>query len=154
MYGQIGYPGGIMPSMNPSPYQYPAPSMFGQQSMMQNQPAQQQQAQQAGPDWIRVATAQQVEQVSVQPGGKAWVMVENIPVFALRVADNMGLVTTDFYRFEKIDQSAATGAAGSAQGAGNGMTRDEVNALISERLSAFAESLKPAQRGKKGEPAE
>lgn len=145
------YPG-IMPTMNPSPFQYPAPSSFGAQNMMQSQ-AQQKPAQQAGPDWIQVATAQQVEQVSVQPGGKAWVMVQNAPVFALRVADNMGLVTTDYYRFEKIDQNAATGATGSAQSAGNGMTREEVDALISERLNAFADSLKPAQRGKKGDAA-
>lgn len=139
-----------MPSINPSPFQYPAPSSFGQQSMMQNQSAQTQ-PQQTGPDWIRVATAQQVEQVSVQPGGKAWVMVENMPVFALRVADNMGLVTTDYYRFEKINQETATGASSNPQNVSNGMTRDEVDALISERLSAFADTLKPAQRGKKGE---
>lgn len=149
MYGMN--PGGMYPaaypSINPSPFQYPAPSSFGQQGMTQNQTAQQ--PQQTGPDWIRVATAQQVEQVSVQPGGKAWVMVENMPLFALRVADNMGLVTTDFYRFEKIDQGTATGASSGAQTAGNGMTREEVDALISERLSAFADSFKPAQRGKK-----
>lgn len=154
--GVIGFDGmypGTMPAMNPSPYQYPAPSSFGAQNMMQPQP-QQKPAQQTGPDWIQVATAQQVEQVNVQPGGKAWVMVQNAPVFALRVADNMGLVTTDYYRFEKIDQNAATGDTGSAQNAGNGMTREEVDALISERLSAFADSLNPAQRGKKGEPTE
>lgn len=150
MYGMNqfgGYPGAV-PAMNPSPWQYPAPSQFQPQGMAQNQPAQ------TGPDWIQVATAQQVEQVSVQPGGRAWVMVQNEPVFALRVADNMGLVTTDYYRFEKIDQNAASGANNGPSAAGNGMTREEVNSLISERLSEFADSLKPAQRGKKGEAAE
>lgn len=149
--GQMGYPSTMgIPGMNPSPYQYPAPSTFGAQP----QPSQAQQTQQAGPDWIRVATAQQVEQVSVQPGGKAWVMVENMPVFALRVADNMGLVTTDYYRFEKIDQNAATGAANGVSAVGNGMTREEVDALISERLSAFADGLKSSTRSKKTEAAE
>lgn len=154
MYGmnQMGYPG-LYPSINPSPLQYPSPSQFGQQGMAQNQPAAQQ-AQQTGPDWIRVATAQQVEQVSVQPGCKAWVMVENMPVFALRVADNMGLVTTDFYRFEKIDQNVATGASSGTSAAVGGMTREEVDALISERLSAFADSLKPAPKARKGEGTE
>lgn len=152
MSAPMGYPG-TMPAMNPSPYQYPAPSSFGGQNVMQNQTVQPQ-PQQAGPDWIRVATAQQVEQVSVQPGGKAWVMVENMPVFALRVADNMGLVTTDYYRFEKIDQNVATGAGGAAQAAGNGMTREETEKLIDERLAAFADNLKFSQRGKKGETTE
>ena len=40
--------------------------------------------------------------MSVQPGQKAWIMVQNAPVFALRTADNMGLVTTDYYKFEKF----------------------------------------------------
>lgn len=146
-----GYPN----LMNPSPYQYPQPSQFnGQQGMTQSQPAQTQQTQQTGPDWIQVATAQQVEQVSVQPGGKAWVMVQNAPIFALRVADNMGLVTTDYYRFEKIDQTTATGASGTPGTAVNGMTREETEKLIDERLSAFADSLKPTAKAKKGETAE
>lgn len=145
------YSGGI-PSLNPSPYQYPSPSQFGQQNTMQNQLQQPQQPQQAGPDWIRVATAQQVEQVSVQPGNKAWVMVENMPVFALRVADNMGLVTTDYYRFEKIDQNAAIGNDGIAL-TNNAMTREEAEALIDERLKAFADSFKPVARAKKGDAA-
>ena len=61
---------------------------------------------QTGPDWITVATIKQAEQVNVQPGGKAWIMIQNEPVFALRTADQMGLVTTSYYRFEKIDPSA------------------------------------------------
>lgn len=151
MYGTNqfgGYPGAAgVPSMNPLPWQYPQPSQFGQQGMAQNQP------QQTGPDWIQVPTAQQVEQVSVQPGGKAWVMVQNDPVFALRVADNMGLVTTDYYRFEKIDPSAATAAQQGVGPAGDYITRDEAEKLLNERLSAFADSLKPV-RAKKGEGAE
>ena len=60
------------------------------------------QATQSGPEWIMAPSVKQVEQVSVQPGQKAWIMVQNAPVFALRTADNMGLVTTDYYKFEKF----------------------------------------------------
>ena len=70
--------------------------------MMQPQP---QQMQQCGPDWIRVPNMQQVEQVNVQPGQTAWIMVQSAPVFAVREADKVGLTTTDYYRFEKIDPS-------------------------------------------------
>ena len=84
-------------------------------------------------------TIKQVEQVSVQPGQKAWIMVQNAPIFALRTADNMGLVTTDYYRFEKynpeLEQATPTA---------NFVTSEQLEA----RLSAFAESLKPS-RGKK-----
>lgn len=89
-----------------SPYGYTMPqfnqfSQFGQPT--QNLP---QRPQQSGPDWMQVPTVKQVEQIQVQPGGKAWVMVQNEPVFALRVADQMGLVTTSYYRFEKYDPDA------------------------------------------------
>lgn len=57
--------------------------------------------------WLYVPTAKDVQSVQVQPGQKTWVMVQNDCVFALRSADNMGIVTTDFYRFEKIDAEAA-----------------------------------------------
>lgn len=106
---------------NPYAYLYPGQQMaqqppFQPQGIM-NIPQMQQptpqaaQAPQTGPDWIQVPEIQQVEQVQVQPGAKAWVMVQNQPVFALRVADQMGLVNTSYYRFEKIDPSATTSAA-------------------------------------------
>ena len=57
--------------------------------------------------WLYVPTAKDVQSVQVQPGQKTWVMVQNDCVFALRSADNMGIVTTDFYRFEKIDAETA-----------------------------------------------
>lgn len=107
--------------VNPySPYGYPAPSAFGNQpgQGQLNQPflpqppqMQHPQAQSGGPDWIQVPTIKQVEQVQVPSGGKAWVMVQNEPVFALRTADNMGLVTTDYYRFEKIDPASSAPAS-------------------------------------------
>ena len=54
----------------------------------------------------------------------------------------------------KIDQSVATGGENVSQTGGNGMTREEVEALITERLSAFADNFKPATRSKKGDAAE
>lgn len=65
------------------------------------------QPQQSGPDWIQVQSIKQVDQVSVQPGGKAWIMVQNEPIFALRVADQMGLATTTYYKFERYDPESA-----------------------------------------------
>ena len=95
-----------------------------------SQPAQTAQSPQSGPDWLQVPTVKHVEQVSVQPGGKAWVMVQNEPVFALRVADQMGLVTTDYYRFEKIDPAVSAPAQ-------DYVTRAE--------FEQFVDSLKPAE---------
>lgn len=89
-----GYPAPSMRPQWPGAYQQP-----NQPTQMPAQPAQ------SGPDWIMSPSIKQVEQVSVQPGQKAWIMVQNAPVFALRTADNMGLVTTDYYRFEKFNPS-------------------------------------------------
>lgn len=82
------------------------------------------QAQQNGPEWIMAPSIKQVEQVSVQPGQKAWIMVQNAPVFALRTADNMGLVTTDYYRFEKFNPGD------SAEPANDYVTRKEFEDFV------------------------
>lgn len=98
-YNSYGFPtpfGGINAAQAP----------FMPQTM--SQPATPAKSAQSGPDWIQVPTLKHVEQIQVQPGGKAWVMVQNEPVFALRTADNMGLVTTDYYKFEKIDPAVNT----------------------------------------------
>lgn len=83
------------------------------------------QAQQNGPEWIMAPSIKQVEQVSVQPGQKAWIMVQNAPVFALRTADNMGLVTTDYYKFEKFNPGD------SAEPANDYVTRKEFEDFVS-----------------------
>ena len=84
-------------SMQPNGFQFNPMNRYQQGTQMPPQ------AQQNVPDWIMAPSIKQVEQVSVQPGQKAWIMVQNAPVFALRTADNMGLVTTDYYRFEKFN---------------------------------------------------
>lgn len=129
-----------------NPYGFPAPfgginsaqPQFTPQTM--TQPMQMPKPAQSGPDWIQAPTIKHVEQVQVAPGGKAWVMVQNEPVFALRMADQMGLVTTDYYRFEKIDPTVEVGTT-------KYVTREEFEQFVSS-LST------PRRSTKKEEPAE
>lgn len=58
-------------------------------------------------EWIRVPNVGDVGQVSVQAGQTAWIMTQNDNVFAVRTADNMGIVSTRFFRFSEFDPSAA-----------------------------------------------
>lgn len=105
---------------------YPGIQQMGSQAPQfgQMQPAQQPQS--SGPDWIMAPSIKQVEQVGVQPGQKAWIMVQNEPVFALRTADQMGLVTTAYYRFEKIDPNATETSPSQEY-----ITRQEFDAFVS-----------------------
>ena len=99
--------------MNPynnfyNPYSQPfqaAQAQFNQFPM--SQPTQQFQAQQSGPAVLSVATIKQVEQVPVQPGRQVLVMVQNDPVIAMRTADQMGLVQTDYYHIQRFDPEQA-----------------------------------------------
>lgn len=116
-----------------------APQMQRQQPMMQMQQAQQMQ-QVNGPDWIRVANMAQVEQVSVQPGQTRWILVQSDPVFATRVADNIGLIQTKYYRFEEIDPSAMQ-ATPQAQA---GVTAEAYEALLS-RVAAIEKEINEAK---------
>lgn len=142
--GPSGYP--YSPYFSPqtgqivTPMQIPGMMQNGFQAQ-QNVP---QGSSQNGPDWIMVNDIKQVEQVSVPAGGKAWVMLNNAPVFALRTADNMGLITTDYYRFEKYNPATAT-----AEPDSNYVTVDQ----LEKRLASFADSLKPT-KAKKVEAAE
>lgn len=95
--------------------------------MMQNAPQiAPQQPQSAGPAVMQVSTTKQVEQVQVQPGGKALVLVANEPVIAMRMADNMGLTTTDYYHIEKFDPDATPAAAAT----GDFVPREEFNQTV------------------------
>ena len=60
--------------------------------------------------WTVVQTIAQIEQVAVQPGQVAWIMCQNEPVFARRAADSMGLISTEYCRFERFDPKAAQAA--------------------------------------------
>lgn len=94
------------------------------QTVQQPQYTQQQvQSQQSNMDWIMVSDVKSVDSVSVQPGQKAWVMAQNEPVFALRTANQLGLVTTEYYKFERYDPNAQPTAAPAV--AGDFVTRKE-----------------------------
>lgn len=96
---------------------------------------------QAGMEVVPVQTIQQVEQVSLQPGQRKMVMVQNDAVVALRVADPVsGLVDTKYYNLVEFDPRAAV----SASPAQNYVTPEQLEA----RLAAFADSLKPANAKK------
>lgn len=116
-----------------NPYTIGMPSQMGvgaQYGQMgynpMQQPTMQQNAPQTNLDWIRVNGVNDVQNVTVQPGQKAWIMLANEPVFALKSADNMGITTTDFYRFERYNPE---------QPKPEYVTRDEFNAFI-EQLTA------------------
>lgn len=80
--------------------------------------------------WIRVSGPQGARDVSVQPGGEAWIMDENRPVFYYKTSNEMGQSTTKAFRFEEI----------SLDDTGNGLdmsrfvTREEIQ-IISDKLS-------------------
>lgn len=87
---------------------------FGQNSNAygpQFQNGQNQQTQQSvgcGLDIVTVQTVQQVDQVQVNPAQRRLVMVQNEPVVAMRSADNMGIVTTEYYQLVKFDPMTRT----------------------------------------------
>ena len=58
--------------------------------------------------WIRVNGPQAARDVSVPPGGEAWIMDESRPVFYFRRADEIGQVVTKAFRFEEISLDDVT----------------------------------------------
>lgn len=121
VYGpQMGYPSPSMPQ--------PAPGV----NMPQNAP-------QNGMEVVPVPTIQQVEQVGLQPGQRKLIMVQNEPIVASRSADNMGLITTEYYRLEKF----VPGAVAVPQAA-DYITRQEFNAFV-ESLRASAQKEAAAE---------
>lgn len=102
-YGMYGYDPRFAP--NPGP-QRPIPRPgYTDQPQGQN-------GQQAGPGWVFVPRVDDIVNVTVQPGGKAWIMAQDQPVFAVRSADQLGVTQTDYYRFEKYSPTAAKAAHG------------------------------------------
>lgn len=137
-YGPYGFSGPFGgPFNSPMAPQSAQQGLFGQ-PMPQPTPAPA--VQQTGPDWVPVTDIKQVEQVQVAPGGKAWVMLQNEPIFALRVADQMGLVTTSYYRFEKIDPAAMSAPATSQEF----VTRAEFQRFVESLRAPIAEQTTAA----------
>ena len=63
--------------------------------------------QQTNMDWIRVPNIGDIDQVTVQPGQTAWVMAQNTNVFAVRSADQMGIINTRYFQFSEFDPRGA-----------------------------------------------
>ena len=63
--------------------------------------------QQPSMDWIRVPNLQDIDQVTVQPGQTAWVMAQNTNIFAVRSADQMGIINTRYFQFSEFDPRGA-----------------------------------------------
>lgn len=93
---------------------------------------------QGNQELVPVQTVDQVEQVQVQPGQRRIVMVQNEPVIAARIADNMGLVTTQYYQLTPYDPHAVASSAP----AQNYITEEQFNQRLEQRLESFAKSLK------------
>ena len=97
-YGMYGYD----PRFAPNPgLQRPNPRQGYQD------PGYGQSGQQTGPGWVFVPRVDDIVNVTVQPGGKAWIMAQDQPVVAVRSADQLGVTQTDYYRFEKYSPTAA-----------------------------------------------
>ena len=82
-------------------------NQWGYQQPNNYQQPQQFRPQQASMDWIRVPNVTDVEQVTVMPGQTAWVMTQNANVFAVRAADQMGIINTRYFQFSEFDPRQA-----------------------------------------------
>lgn len=140
-YGPYGFSGPFGSAFNgPVGVQNAQQSLF---NPVTPAPAPQPPAPSAGPDWIPVTDIKQVDQVQVSPGGKAWVMLQNEPIFALRVADQMGLVTTSYYRFEKIDPSVMS----APQVSQDYVTRAEFQQFVDSLRASASDGTGTAEKG-------
>ena len=81
-----------------------------------------------------VQTIQQVEQVQVQPNQRRLILVQNEPVVAMRVADGMGLTTTEYYKLTKFNPAATE----SQQEERHYVTEEQ----LENRLKALLDDLK------------
>lgn len=97
-----------MPNV-PQPFGYsPQNSLYNQPNnftpSQYNQPQIGAQAQtSAGITVVQVPTIDHVDQVQMMPGDRKIVLVQNAPVIAIRIADQMGLVQTEYRHTEPFD---------------------------------------------------
>lgn len=109
MYGNPYMP--TMPNV-PQPFGYsPQNGLYNQpNNFTPNQYGQAQTGAQAQTNGItvgQVATIEQVEQVQLMPGEKKIILVQNAPIMAIRIADQMGLVQTEYRKLEAFDPRQA-----------------------------------------------
>lgn len=105
MYEYNQYPYGFNNFNGFNPYQF---NNQTQMQQMNNMSVNNQQPATAMSDMSisYVQTTQQVEQVQVQPNQRRLILVQNEPVVAMRVADGMGLTTTEYYKLTKFNPAA------------------------------------------------
>ena len=113
---------------------------YGQQ-FQNGQNQQTQQSVGCGLDIVTVQTVQQVDQVQVNPAQRRLVMVQNEPVVAMRSADNMGIVTTEYYQLVKFDPTART----NVQPVDNNKYVTEEQ--LESRLKEFMKNFKTNEKG-------
>lgn len=134
-FDPYGYPAGFAPQTPPMmPYGQPGAMMQSALQRPTQVPAAPQQPNL--PVVMQVPTIKHVEQTQVQPGGRALILVANEPVVAMRVADNMGLTTTDYYQLTHFDPNAVV----PGQETGDFVTRAELR----QTLESFAAQYLPA----------
>ena len=120
---------------------------YGMQNRGWNQPAQRQigygyNRQPSGNmQWIYVNGMQEARDVSVAPGGFAWIMERERPYFYFKRANDMGQTAMDAFRFEAIslDEAAGTVSNGATQYA----TKDDIAELRAhiDKLRKFADEF-------------
>lgn len=96
------------------------------------------------PDDIKVVFApdtKSAEGLSLQPGGKVLVMIQDKPLFAFKTADQMGMVTTKYYRFEEYNPEA---------GENTFVTHSELDAKLGQLLETISGKLNPGEQTKEG----
>ena len=127
------------------------------QNFMNNYPAPQNtqpNTQSGGMEIINVQTIQQVEQVQIAPGQRKLIMVQNEPVVAVRVADNMGLASTEYYKLIKFDPFANetnTHGADSNKYVTEEQLEERLNKLIDSIKKEMSENVKSADVGNGGD---
>lgn len=89
--------------------------------------------------WIRVNGVQGARDVSVPPGGEAWIMDESRPVFYYKQANPMGQTEIKAFRFEEIGLDDMRPAMDTS----NFATKEDLQAIHKrlERLDKFAEDM-------------
>ena len=122
-----------------NPYAFNAQQMspqMSQQMQQMNNPQQTMSSTQNDMSISYVQTIQQVEQVQVQPNQRRLILVQNEPVVAMRVADGMGLTTTEYYKLTKFNPSADV--VNVVNESGKYVTEEQ----LEERLKILLDSLK------------
>lgn len=120
-----------------------------QQPVMNTQPVQNTN----GP-FIVVNGVQGAKDVQVPANQTAWMMDQNAPQFYVKSADNLGICKMDYYRFEKFDPEQEAQMAMQAQMVSQqqvvtqpiGITREEVEEIVTEKLEAYKSFLMPTQK--------